>query len=66
MKTPENKPQRPGLSDMLQDESGTTTLEWAILLGGIALPCVYLFTMLMSVMVDYYRMMTQLSGLAMP
>jgi len=49
-----------------RDERGTTTLEWALLLGAIALPAVYLLTMCLSVVIDYYRMMTMLNSLPMP
>ena len=51
---------------MVRDERGTTSLEWALLLGAIALPSVYLFTMSLGVIVDYYRMMTQISSLPLP
>ncbi|MEX2212576.1 MAG: hypothetical protein WD768_00515 [Phycisphaeraceae bacterium] len=54
------------LRKLHRDERGTTTLEWALLLGGIALPAVYLLTMCLSVVVDYYRMMTMLSSLPTP
>jgi len=49
-----------------RDERGTTSLEWALLLGAIALPAVYLLTMCLSVIVDYYRMMTMISSLPCP
>jgi Flp pilus assembly pilin Flp len=51
---------------MIRDQRGTTSLEWALLLGAIALPSVYLFTMSLGVIVDYYRMMTQFSSLPLP
>ncbi len=51
---------------MLHDQRGTTSLEWALLLGAIALPSVYLFTMSLGVVVDYYRMMTQITSLPLP
>ena len=49
-----------------EDESGTTALEWALLLGVIALPAIYLISMALSIIVDYYRMMTTLNGLPFP
>lgn len=51
---------------MIRDQRGTTSLEWALLLGAIALPSIYLFTMSLGVIVDYYRMMTQFSSLPLP
>ena len=66
MENNEETSNRPGLRELMRDESGTTTLEWALLLGAIALPSVYFFAMCLGVIVDDYRMMTQLSGLAMP
>lgn len=51
---------------MLRDERGTTSLEWALLLGAIALPSVYIFTMSLGIIVDYYRMMTQITSLPLP
>ena len=50
------------LRKLRRDERGTTSLEWALLIGGIALPGVYLFTMCLSVIVDYYRMMTMIGS----
>lgn len=50
----------------LKDESGTTTLEWLLLLGAIALPSVYIFTVCLATIVDYYRMMTTLNSLPFP
>jgi Flp pilus assembly pilin Flp len=51
---------------LLRDDRGTTSLEWALLLGAIALPSVYIFTMSLGVIVDYYRMMTQITSLPLP
>lgn len=54
------------LGAFLKDESGTTTLEWLLLLGAIALPSVYIFTVCLATIVDYYRMMTTLNSLPFP
>lgn len=51
---------------LLRDQRGTTSLEWALLLGAIALPAVYLMTMCLGVIIDYYRMMTMISSLPCP
>jgi Flp pilus assembly pilin Flp len=51
---------------LLRDQRGTTSLEWALLLGAIALPAVYLLTMCLSVIIDYYRMMTMIGSLPCP
>lgn len=59
-------PWRRAIRRLLRDQRGTTSLEWALLLGAIALPSVYLFTMSLGVIVDYYRMMTQITSLPLP
>ncbi len=48
------------------DESGATTLEWTLLLGAIALPSYWIFQTLLSLIFEYYRMMSTLNGLPFP
>lgn len=48
------------------DNSGATTLEWALLLGAIALPSYFIIRMALETLVEYYRMMTTLNGLPFP
>lgn len=54
------------LRALVEDESGTTTLEWLLLLGAIAIPSIYIFTISLNAVVDYYRMMTTLNSLPFP
>ena len=46
-----------------RDTRGTTSLEWALLLGAIALPSIILLTMCLGLMLDYYRMMTMIGSM---
>ena len=63
---PENKMPDKTLRGIIDDESGTTTLEWLLLVGAIALPSIYSMTMALGAVVDYYRMMTTLNSLPFP
>ena len=63
---PENEMPEKTLRAIIDDESGTTTLEWLLLLGAIALPSIYILTMALGAVVDYYRMMTTLNSLPFP
>jgi len=63
---PENEMPEKTLRAIVDDESGTTTLEWLLLLGAIALPSIYILTMSLGAVVDYYRMMTTLNSLPFP
>ena len=48
------------------DECGATTLEWAMLLAGIALPAYFIINICLNLLVDHYRMMTTLNALPFP
>ena len=50
----------------LRDQSGATTLEWALLLAAFALPCYFIFKMALATLIEYYRMMTTLNALPYP
>ena len=54
---------RPGLA---ADESGQTTIEWALVLAFFVLPMVAVLNMLLSVLVAHYRMVTFLETLPLP
>jgi len=47
-------------------EQGATTLEWALMLGVIAVPSYVLISVGLRLLVDHYRMMTTLNGLPFP
>ena len=49
-----------------RDETGATTLEWALLLAAIALPSYWLMQLAMNVLIGHYRMMTTLNALPFP
>ena len=48
------------------EQSGTTTLEWALLLAALALPSYVIITMALETLVGHYRMMTTLNALPFP
>ena len=48
------------------DQSGQTTVEWALLLAAFVLPMVYVLNLLLGVLVAYYRMVTFLETLPFP
>lgn len=48
------------------DQSGATTLEWALLLAAVAIPSYYIMTMALETLLGHYRMMTALNALPFP
>lgn len=52
--------------DLLRDESGATTLEWALLLAAVVLPSYFILQTALATVVEYYRMMTTLNALPFP
>ena len=51
---------------LLGGEGGATSLEWALLLGAIAIPSYLIITTLLRTLVGYYQMMTTLNALPFP
>jgi len=51
---------------LLGDEQGATSLEWALLLGAIAIPSYLIIMTLLRTLVGYYQMMTTLNSLPFP
>jgi hypothetical protein len=49
-----------------RDESGATTLEWALLLAVVAIPSYWIFKTCLNMLVDYYHMMSMLNSLPFP
>ena len=47
-------------------QSGTTTLEWALLLAALAIPSYVIITMALETLLGHYRMLTTLNGLLFP
>lgn len=54
------------MRQLIADQCGATTLEWALLLAAIALPSYYIIRATMTLLVDHYRMMTAINGLPFP
>ena len=50
----------------LADDQGTTTLEWALLLAGVGLPSMYIFTLLLQLLVAHYQLTTTINSLPLP
>ncbi len=54
------------LRQLAQNQQGGTTLEWALLLGVIAIPSYYIIQIALSTLVAHYQMITTLNGLPFP
>ena len=54
------------LRQLVRDQHGGTTLEWALLLGTIAIPSYYIIQAALSALVAHYQMITPLNGLPFP
>ena len=50
----------------LGDQSGATTLEWALLLAFIAIPSYYVIQLALATLVGHYRLMTTINALPLP
>ena len=50
----------------LCDERGTTSLEWLLLLGVIAIPGYWIIRTALNVLVGHYQMMTMVNSLPFP
>ncbi len=48
------------------DESGATSLEWALLLAAIAIPSYYVFATALAALLGHYQMITTLTALPLP
>lgn len=48
------------------DQAGQTSVEYTLLLAGIGLPMVYVFTTLLNALSSYYQMVTFLQTLPLP
>jgi len=66
MENPAPTRSKPALRRLIADQSGATTLEWALLLAAIALPSYYIIRATMSLLVEHYRMITAINGLPFP
>jgi Flp pilus assembly pilin Flp len=51
---------------VLDDQTGATTLEWALLLAAIALPSWFIIRTALATLVGHYRMMAALNALPFP
>jgi Flp pilus assembly pilin Flp len=54
------------LLKLARDQRGATTLEWALLLGVIAIPSYYIIQAALSALVAHYQMVTTLNALPFP
>ena len=57
---------RARLRELLGDQAGQTTAEWALLLAAFGIPMVYAFGMLLSLLAEHYNMVTFLETLPLP
>jgi len=51
---------------LLADQSGATSLEWALLLAAIGLPAWFILNGALNLLVAHYRMMTMINSLPFP
>ncbi len=54
------------LRELTHGQQGATTLEWALLLGAIAIPSYYIIQMALATLVAHYQMITTLNALPFP
>jgi len=54
------------LSRWSADQTGQTTIEWALLLAVVGVPAITVFGWLVSILVENYRMVTFLELLPFP
>ena len=54
------------LRQFTHNQDGATTLEWALLLGVIALPSYYIIQAALSALIAHYQMVTTLNALPFP
>lgn len=57
---------RRALRQLARNQHGGTTLEWALLMGVIAIPSYYIIQAALSALVAHYQMVTTLNGLPFP
>ena len=51
------------ISKLSADETGQTTIEYALLLAAVVLPMMFVFRMLLSILAELYKMTVFLIGL---
>jgi hypothetical protein len=51
---------------LVADESGATTLEWALLLAAIGIPSFFIMLVALNILVEHYRMLGMLNSLPFP
>lgn len=51
---------------LLADQRGANSIEWALLLGVIAIPSYYIIQAALSALVAHYQMITTLNALPFP
>ena len=56
----------PGLGRLCQDSRGQMTIEWALVLVGVALPFYFVFRICLDLLVAHFQMLTFLQGLPFP
>ncbi len=54
------------LRKLLSDQNGATTIEWALLLGAIAIPSYFIILMALNTLMAHYQMITTLNALPFP
>lgn len=56
----------PAMRSWLSDERGQASLEWVMLMTAFGLPMVFVYSRLLDILAELYRMITFLHGLPLP
>jgi len=54
------------LGELARDESGQTTIEWVLVVVAFVLPMIWVLNLLLSALVEHYRMVTFIETLPFP
>ncbi len=54
------------MSKLLQQDDAATSLEWALILGAVAIPSYWMSQFALSLLVEHYRMIALLNSLPGP
>jgi Flp pilus assembly pilin Flp len=55
-----------GVTGLLADDRGATTLEWALLLAAVGLASLYFFNLALQTLIAHYQLTTTINSLPFP
>ncbi|MFP3937292.1 MAG: Flp family type IVb pilin [Phycisphaerae bacterium] len=59
-------PFEPSQNRLHADQAGQTSIEWALLLGAVGVPMIYVMVLLLGALCEHYRMVTFIETLPLP